>query len=109
MKNIGFPKNEGCTRIFLGRGNAAPQAMNFIVIKFEQAKRALTMPHFLSIYSKDVDFDEYRKKNDMRAVKKNCTLPSWLNYEAEKANINFSQLLQQALIQKLNLTNRKSN
>ncbi len=78
-------------------------------IKFEQAKRALTMPHFLSIYSKDVDFDEYRKKNDMRAVKKNCTLPSWLNYEAEKANINFSQLLQQALIQKLNLTNRKSN
>lgn len=57
----------------------------------------------------DVDFDEYRKKNDMRAVKKNCTLPSWLNYEAEKANINFSQLLQQALIQKLNLTNRKSN
>ena len=56
----------------------------------------------------DVDFDEYRKK-DMRAVKKNCTLPSWLNYEAEKANINFSQLLQQALIQKLNLTNRKSN
>ena len=57
----------------------------------------------------DVDFDEYRKKNDMRAVKKNCTLPSWLNYEAEKANINFSQLLQQALIQKLKLTNRKSN
>lgn len=57
----------------------------------------------------DVDFDEYRKKNDMRAVKKNCTLPSWLNYDAEKANINFSQLLQQALIQKLNLSNRKSN
>ena len=54
----------------------------------------------------DVDFDEYRRKNDMRAVKKNCTLPSWLNYEAEKANINFSQILQQALMQKLNLSNR---
>ena len=54
----------------------------------------------------DVDFDEYRRKNDMRTVKKNCTLPSWLNYEAEKANINFSQILQQALIQKLNLSNR---
>lgn len=27
---------------FLGRGNAALQAMNFIVIKFEQAQRALT-------------------------------------------------------------------
>ena len=42
-KNIGFPKNEGYTRNFLGRGNAAAQAMNFIVMKFEQAKRALTM------------------------------------------------------------------
>ena len=41
-KNIGFSKNEGCTRNFLGRGNAATQAMNFIPIKFEQAKRALT-------------------------------------------------------------------
>lgn len=39
---IGFPKNEGCTRNFLVRGNAAKQAMDFIVIKFEQAKRALT-------------------------------------------------------------------
>ena len=39
---IGLPKNEGCTRNFLGRGNAAKQAMDFIVIKFEQAKRALT-------------------------------------------------------------------
>ena len=42
-ENIGFPKNEGYTRNFLGRGNAAEQAMNFIVMKFEQAKRALTM------------------------------------------------------------------
>lgn len=30
----------------------------------------------------DVDFGEYRRKNDMRAVKKNCTIPSWLNFEA---------------------------
>ena len=29
--------------IFLGRENAAEQAMNFIVMKFEQAKRALKM------------------------------------------------------------------
>ena len=39
----------------------------------------------------DVDFQEYRRKNDMRAVKKNCTIPSWLNFEAEKAGINFSR------------------
>ena len=28
--NIGLPKNEGCTRNFLGRGNAAKQAIEFI-------------------------------------------------------------------------------
>ena len=52
----------------------------------------------------DVDFDEYRRKNEMRAVKKNCTIPSWLNYEAEKANINFSQVLQNALIEQLHIS-----
>lgn len=49
----------------------------------------------------DVDFAEYRRKNDMRSVKKNCTIPSWLNFEAEKAGINFSSVLQKALIQTL--------
>lgn len=50
-----------------------------------------------------VDFDEYRRKNDMRSVKKNCTIPSWLNYEAEKAGVNFSQILQNALMKELNV------
>lgn len=45
----------------------------------------------------DVDFAEYRRKNEIKTVKKNCTLPSWLCYEAEKAHINFSQVLQNAL------------
>ena len=52
----------------------------------------------------DVDFAEYRRKNDMRTVKKNCTIPSWLNFEAEKAGINFSAILQTALKQELNVT-----
>lgn len=54
----------------------------------------------------DVDFAEYRRKNDMRTVKKNCTIPSWLNFEAEKAGINFSALLQAALKNELHLTDR---
>ena len=45
----------------------------------------------------DVDFSEYRRKNDLRAVKKNCTIPSWLSVEAEKAGINFSAILTAAL------------
>lgn len=51
----------------------------------------------------DVDFDEYRRKNDMRTVKKNCTIPSWLNYEAEKSGVNFSAVLQAALKRELNI------
>ena len=54
----------------------------------------------------DVDFSEYRRKNDMRTVKKNCTIPSWLNFEAEKAGINFSAVLQAALKSELHLTDR---
>ena len=49
----------------------------------------------------DCDFDEYRRFLDNRSVKKNCTLPSWLNKKAEAANVNFSQVLQEALIEKL--------
>lgn len=51
----------------------------------------------------DVDFTEYRRKNGTKVVKKNCTIPSWLCYEAEKANINFSQVLQAALKRELNI------
>lgn len=54
----------------------------------------------------DVDFSEYRRKNEMKVVKKNCTLPSWLCYEAEQANINFSQVLQAALKKELHITDR---
>ncbi len=54
----------------------------------------------------DVDFSEYRRKNDLRAVKKNCTIPSWLNYEAEKAGINFSAILTSALKSELQLSGR---
>jgi predicted RNase H-like HicB family nuclease len=51
----------------------------------------------------DCDFDEYRKFLENRSVKKNCTLPSWLNKKAEAAQINFSAVLQEALMEKLGL------
>ena len=46
---------------------------------------------------------EYRKYFDKKAVKKTLTIPNWLNTLAEKADINFSAALQEALIEKLNL------
>ena len=49
----------------------------------------------------DIDFEDYRKKHDNRTVKKNCTIPYYLNAQAEKAGINFSRLLQDALKREL--------
>ena len=43
------------------------------------------------------DTDEYRRQNDIRSVKKTLSIPAWLNYQAEKANAPFSQILQQGL------------
>ena len=39
----------------------------------------------------------------MKSVRKNVTIPAWLNRSAEAANINFSQTLQEALTQKLSV------
>lgn len=49
----------------------------------------------------DIDFTEYKKKHDNRKVKKNLTIPSWLNEKAEAEHINFSRVLEEALIEKL--------
>ncbi len=54
----------------------------------------------------DVDFDEYRRKNDVKAVRKNCMIPSWLNFEAEKAGVDFSAILTTALKSELKITGR---
>ncbi|MCM1064729.1 MAG: type II toxin-antitoxin system HicB family antitoxin [Eubacterium sp.] len=49
----------------------------------------------------DIDSGKYRKKIDTKMVRKNVTIPSWLNYEAESAGINVSRVLQEALINTL--------
>lgn len=54
----------------------------------------------------DVDFDAYRRANDMRTVRKNVTLPSWLCDLAEKSGVNFSQVLQDGLRAKLHVAER---
>jgi predicted RNase H-like HicB family nuclease len=54
----------------------------------------------------DVDFEEYRRKHDKRTVRKNLTIPSWLNEEAEAAGIAFSDVLKNALKRELNITDR---
>ncbi len=57
----------------------------------------------------DVDFIEYRKRAENRSVKKNCTIPYWLNVEAEKAGLNFSKVLQEALQSVLKTSEQSHN
>lgn len=50
------------------------------------------------------DTDAYRRTHSNRAVKKTLSIPSWLNEAAEAQGVNFSQVLQDALKQRLLLS-----
>lgn len=50
-----------------------------------------------------VNLEEHKKKYENKSIKKTLSIPAWLNTMAEKENINFSQLLQKALLEKLNI------
>uniref|UniRef100_UPI0040560C57 type II toxin-antitoxin system HicB family antitoxin n=1 Tax=Acetatifactor sp. TaxID=1872090 RepID=UPI0040560C57 len=97
----------------------ARDAMGLAGITMEDMEEAIPMPRelqevdlskaqfihegkcFVSLV--DIDFMEYRRKLDNKSVRRNVTLPNWLNREAEKAHINVSRVLQEALMQKMNL------
>ena len=79
-------------------GEPLPEPTTVSEVKADSAADIVTLV--------DVDFGEYRRKNDMRAVKKNCTIPSWLNFEAEKAGVNFSAILTAALKNELKIQSR---
>ena len=75
-------------------GNAAPSSSDIKTIKVEQDQFANLIM---------LDMDSYAEKYGSKAIRKNCTIPAWLNTAAEIQNINFSQVLQEALVAKLNL------
>lgn len=56
-----------------------------------------------SILLVDVFMPPFREKMHTRFIKKTLSIPSWLNAEAEHRGVNFSQVLQNALIEKLGL------
>lgn len=53
------------------------------------------------------DTDEYRRKNDTRAVKKTISLPAWMADQADKAGISLSQTVQEALRAKLSASSAR--
>ena len=50
----------------------------------------------------EFDMAAYKRRTNSRAVKKTLSIPEWMNEEAIQLGINFSQLLQEALLQKIN-------
>lgn len=48
-----------------------------------------------------VNLDNYARAYDDRAVKKTLTIPAWLNTACENYGINYSKVLKDALIAKL--------
>jgi predicted RNase H-like HicB family nuclease len=79
-----------------------PEPSNIRDIDIESGNFAKDGSSYVSLV--DIDFDVYRKKNDNRSVRRNITLPNWLDYEATEAGINVSKVLQEALITKLDVT-----
>ena len=77
-------------------GNPIPKASDIQTITADEYPCGFTTMIVL-------DMDSYAEKYGEKSIRKNCTLPAWLNNRAEKMNINFSQVLQEALIQKLNI------
>lgn len=73
----------------LEEGNAVPKASRYEdVEKREGGQVNLVL----------LDMDSYAERYGKKAVRKNVTIPAWLNTYAEKQKINFSQVLQEALL-----------
>lgn len=75
-------------------GESVPEPSSFDHIAVKEGELKLMV---------DVDFRKYRREHDTRAVRKNCTIPFWLNEAACKAGLNFSAILQEALKKQLGI------
>lgn len=74
-------------------GEAVPKASSLDEIAVEDGVLVIV----------EFDMAEYRRKNRSRAVKKTLSIPEWLNEAAIRENLNFSQILQDALMAKLGM------
>ena len=112
---VSFPDVSGCYSEGDSLAEAVEQAKDALCLMlYDLEEREETLPVPSNI--KDVCADqndvvslvacdtlEYRKFFDKKAVKKTLTIPNWLNTMAERADINFSAALQEALIEKLHI------
>ena len=88
----------------------AVDALDLALTSREQEKREIPsvsdisqIPLEKGEYCVIIEFDmlAYKKRTNSKAVKKTLSIPEWLNEEAVALGINFSQVLQEALMQKV--------
>ena len=88
------------------------EALGLALVNRKEEKEEIPDPSDLDkIQNEDgtiviVEFDmlEYQRKHNSKAVKKTLSTPEWLNEEAVSMGVNFSQVLQEALMSKLNIS-----
>ncbi len=109
---VEFPDLEGC-QTFGDTLNdtiaSAQEALSAYLITVLENGEALATPSDITTISQEsdaftslvsCDINPYK---EVKAVKKTLTIPSWLNDLAIEQNINFSQILQEALLGKLQI------
>lgn len=106
---VEFPDLEGCytfgSSVNESMERAQEALFGYVVTILEQGKE-LVVPSdiqklqvedgFLSLVACDIN-----RYKDTKAVKKTLTIPAWLNERAMAMEINFSQVLQEALLLKI--------
>ena len=70
-------------------GRGVPHASNFRDVKPDDPEG------IVSLFS--LDLDAYSEKYGSKAVRKNVTIPAWLDTFGERNNINYSQVLREGL------------
>ena len=111
--SIVFPDLEGCYTCGdnLEDGlEMARDALALVLYGYEKDGRDIPKPSKINSISVEqnefvsyvaCDTMMYRKMYNNKAVKKTLTLLEWMNEEAMAIGINFSQVLQEAIMQKL--------
>lgn len=90
----------------------AAEALGLALTSREEEKEPIPSPSEPSeialeanSYCVVIEFDmlAYKKRTNGKAVKKTLSIPEWLNEAGLEAGLNFSQVLQEALMQKIGM------
>lgn len=79
--------------------NLIPEASVLSDIDVKKGEFAGEGDSFVSLV--DLDLDVFRRKMNKKSVRRNVSIPAWLNQAADEAHINVSRVLQEALMEKL--------